>query len=71
MSDQGSMLTSDENIVLVNFNVQYQVSDPRKFLFSARAPVESLREASEAAVRTVVGAHSMDDISDRIRRIGW
>jgi membrane protease subunit HflK len=56
------MLTSDENIVSVNFNVQYQVSDARKFLFSVSAPEDTLREASEAAVRSIVGAHSMDDI---------
>ncbi|SFL01883.1 FtsH protease activity modulator HflK [Rhodanobacter glycinis] len=62
VSDQVRMLTSDENIVSVNFNVQYQVSDARKFLFSTRDPEDTLREAAEAAVRAVVGSHSMDDI---------
>ncbi|MGC1550466.1 MAG: FtsH protease activity modulator HflK [Rhodanobacter sp.] len=62
VSDQVRMLTSDENIVSVNFNVQYQVSDARKFLFSVSDPEDTLREASEAAVRSIVGAHSMDDI---------
>ncbi|WP_329742961.1 FtsH protease activity modulator HflK [Dyella sp. A6] len=62
ISDKARMLTSDENIVSVNFNVQYQVSDARKFLFSASDPEQTLREAAEAAVRAVVGAHSMDDI---------
>jgi membrane protease subunit HflK len=61
VSDQVRMLTSDENIVSVNFNVQYQVSDARKFLFSTRDPEDTLREAAEAAVRAVVGSHSMDD----------
>lgn len=62
ISDQVRMLTSDENIISVNFNVQYQVSDARKFLFSTRDPEDTLREAAEAAVRAVVGSHSMDDI---------
>jgi membrane protease subunit HflK len=62
VSDQARMLTSDENIISVNFNVQYQVSDARKFLFSARDPEDTLREAAEAAVRAVVGSHSMDEI---------
>lgn len=62
MVDQVRMLTSDENIIAVNFNVQYQVSDPRKYLFSTNDPDDTLKQAAEAAVRSVVGAHSMDDI---------
>lgn len=62
MSDQVRMLTSDENIISVNFNVQYQVSDARKYLFSTSDPEDTLNQAAEAAVRSVVGSHSMDDI---------
>ncbi|HET6432548.1 FtsH protease activity modulator HflK [Dyella sp.] len=62
MSDQVRMLTSDENIIAVNFNVQYQVSDARRYLFSTSNPEDTLAQAAEAAVRSVVGAHSMDDI---------
>jgi membrane protease subunit HflK len=62
MSDQVRMLTSDENIISVNFNVQYQVSDARKYLFSTSDPEDTLSQAAEAAVRAVVGSHSMDDI---------
>ncbi|MGA9342620.1 MAG: FtsH protease activity modulator HflK [Rhodanobacteraceae bacterium] len=62
VSDQVRMLTNDENIVLVDFNVQYQVSDARKFLFSMRNPEDTLRQAAEAAVRSVVGSNSMDTI---------
>ncbi|HEV7779228.1 MAG TPA: FtsH protease activity modulator HflK [Luteibacter sp.] len=62
VSDKVRMLTSDENIITVDFNVQFQVSDARKFLFSARDPDGTLREAAEAAVRSVVGANVMDNI---------
>ncbi|HEX5306024.1 MAG TPA: FtsH protease activity modulator HflK [Dyella sp.] len=62
MVDQVRMLTSDENIIAVNFNVQYQVSDARKYLYSTNDPDDTLKQAAEAAVRSVVGAHSMDDI---------
>ncbi|MGO4501424.1 MULTISPECIES: FtsH protease activity modulator HflK [unclassified Dyella] len=63
VSDKVRMLTSDENIISVDFNVQYQVADARKFLFSLSGPPEdTLRQASEAAVRTVVGANVMDNI---------
>lgn len=61
-SDQATMLTNDENIVTVNFNVQYQVNDARKFLFSIRQPDETLQEASEAAVRSVVGNNDMNTL---------
>ncbi len=62
MSDQARMLTSDENIIAVDFNVQYQVSDARRYLFSTSDPEDTLNQAAEAAVRTIVGAHTMDDI---------
>ncbi|MFC5740876.1 FtsH protease activity modulator HflK [Dyella tabacisoli] len=62
VNDKVSMLTSDENIIAVDFNVQYQVSDARKFLFSTRDPEDTLKQAAEAAVRSVVGANVMDNI---------
>jgi len=63
VSDKVRMLTSDENIISVDFNVQYQVSDSYKYLFSLSGPPEeTLRQAAEAAVRTVVGANVMDNI---------
>ncbi|HEU4670576.1 MAG TPA: FtsH protease activity modulator HflK [Dyella sp.] len=59
---QVRMLTSDENIISVAYNVQYQVSDPRQYLFSTNDPDDTLAQAAEAAVRSVVGSHSMDEI---------
>src|SRR5690606_39746772 len=56
------MLTRDENIVTLDFNVQYQVPDPRLFLFGSRDPEDTLRESTEAAVREVMGSTTMDDI---------
>lgn len=62
ISDTVRMLTRDENIVQVEFNVQYQVSESRQFLYSVRDPGETLRQAAESAVREVVGANSLDAI---------
>jgi modulator of FtsH protease HflK len=63
VSVNARMLTSDENIITVDFNVQFQVSDARKFLFSlGEPPADTLRLAAEAAVRSVVGANEMDNI---------
>lgn len=61
-SDQVRMLSNDENIVIVDFNVQYEVNDPRKFLFGVNDPDLTLSQAAESAVRTVVGASTMDTI---------
>ncbi len=62
ISDQVKMLTRDENIVLVDFNVQYQVSDPQQYLFGTRDPDDTLRQAAESAVREVMGNSAMDTI---------
>jgi modulator of FtsH protease HflK len=62
ISDGVSMLTNDENIITVDFNVQYQVNDARKYLFSMADPDATLKQAAEAAVRSVVGASNMDTL---------
>ncbi len=71
----GSMLTADENVVLVELDVQYRVTDAYRFLFSAVDANASLREATDSALRYVVGHNRMDDIlttgRDQIRRDTW
>jgi modulator of FtsH protease HflK len=61
-SDQVRMLTKDENIVLVDFNVQYTVADPKQFLFSVRDPDETVKQAAESAVREVIGSSGLSSI---------
>lgn len=61
-SDQVRMLTNDENIVLVDFGVQYVVADPRLFLFGDRDPEGTLKLAAEGAIREVIGSSKMDDV---------
>ncbi|MEW6692165.1 MAG: FtsH protease activity modulator HflK [Pseudomonadota bacterium] len=54
------ILTSDENIVDVEVAVQYNVKDPAQYLFNTRDPDATLQEASQSAVREVIGKNSMD-----------
>ena len=61
-ADDVRMLTKDENIVQINFTVQYSVIDAQRYLFSASNPEETLKQAAESAVRQVVGASDMDTI---------
>ena len=54
------MLTEDENIVNVQLSVQYQVADPRDYLFNVFDPDQTLRDVVESTLREVVGRNSMD-----------
>lgn len=62
VTEQARMLTRDENLVVLKFNVQYRVADPHLYLFGTRDPDGGLRHATEAAVRQVVGANTLDEI---------
>jgi membrane protease subunit HflK len=54
------MLTDDENIIDIQFAVQYFLKDPGEYLFNNRAPDENVRQAAETAIREVVGRSKMD-----------
>jgi membrane protease subunit HflK len=54
------MLTDDENIVDVQFAVQWVVKSPRDYLFENRSPDDAVLQAAETAIREVVGKSSMD-----------
>ncbi len=54
------MLTDDENIVMVQFAVQYRLKDPQNFIFKNRHPEEAVMGAAETAIREIVGKSKMD-----------
>ena len=54
------MLTDDENIIDIQFAVQYTVKDPLAYLFNNRKPDETVLQAAETAFREVVGSSKMD-----------
>src|SRR5438270_7623969 len=56
------MLTDDENIVDLQFAVQYLVKDAKDFTFNVRRPDESAMQIAETAMREVIGKHRMDAI---------
>lgn len=62
LAASGVMLTSDENVVRVEMNVQYRVTDPEKYLYSVTSPDDSLRQATDSALRGVIGKYTMDRI---------
>ena len=54
------MLTDDENIIDIQFAVQYFLKDPADYLFNNRMPDENVRQAAETSIREVVGKNKMD-----------
>jgi len=54
------MLTDDENIIDLQFAVQYILKDPKEFLFVNRAPEDSVLQVAETAMREIVGKNKMD-----------
>ena len=54
------MLTDDENIIDLQFAVQYILKDPKEFLFVNRDPEDSVLQVAETAMREIVGKNKMD-----------
>lgn len=58
----GSMLTRDENIVIVDLIVQYRRTNAENYLFSLRDPETTLRDVTSSAIREIVGKNGLDFI---------
>ncbi|GJM10891.1 MAG: protease modulator HflK [Lysobacteraceae bacterium] len=58
--DQAQMLTRDENIVNLDFAIQFRVKDAYQFLFRVRDPEMTVLQASESSIRQIVGTSDMD-----------
>ncbi|EIJ48045.1 transmembrane protease [Herbaspirillum sp. GW103] len=75
------MLTDDENIIDIQFAVQYKLKNAAEWLFSNRDPDDSVRQVAETAIREIVGRSKMDfvlyegrekvalDVSQRMQQI--
>jgi membrane protease subunit HflK len=66
-SQAGLMLTTDENIVDIDFQVVWNISDPAKFLFNLRDPKTTIRAVSESAMREIIAASELAPILNRDR----
>jgi membrane protease subunit HflK len=65
----GLMLTTDENIVDIDFEVVWNINDPAKFLFNLRDPETTIRAVSEAAMREVIAQSELAPILNRDRAV--
>ena len=67
--NDGLMLTTDANIVDIDFQVVWNINDPAKLLFNIRDPQLTVRAVSEAAMREIIAASNLAPILNRDRGI--
>ncbi len=65
--DTGLMLTRDQNIVDVNYQVVWNVSDPAKLLFNLADPEDTIRAVSESAMRDIIARSELAPVLNRDR----
>ena len=59
---ESTMITGDYNIVNVDFFVEYKISNPERYLYSANKPETILRNLIQSQIRNVVGSTSVDAV---------
>lgn len=65
--DTGLMLTRDQNIVDIEFQVVWNISDPAKYLFNLADPADTIRAVSESAIRDIIARSELAPILNRDR----
>ncbi len=68
ITDRSRMLTQDAALVDINIAVQYRRADPRAFVFNVVEPQTTLAEASESAIREIIGQTSLDLVLEQGRQ---
>jgi modulator of FtsH protease HflK len=67
-NEQTRMLTSDENLVEINLEVQWRRALPLDYAFNVMNPEETLKEVGESAIREVVGRSKLDEVLESGRQ---
>ncbi|MCC6006455.1 MAG: FtsH protease activity modulator HflK [Rhodobacteraceae bacterium] len=65
--DSGLMLTRDENIVDIEFQIVWNISDPARFLFNLADPRDTIRAVAESSMRDIVARSELSPILNRDR----
>ncbi|MDR5652510.1 FtsH protease activity modulator HflK [Ruixingdingia sedimenti] len=67
--DTGLMLTRDQNIVDIEFQVVWNIADPDKFLFNLADPVDTIRAVAESAMRDIIARSELAPVLNRDRGV--
>ncbi|WP_265500795.1 FtsH protease activity modulator HflK [Paracoccus beibuensis] len=65
--DSGLMLTRDQNIVDMEYQVVWNISDPEKYLFNLADPADTMRAVAESAMRDIIARSELAPILNRDR----
>ena len=68
-TDTGLMLTRDQNIVDIEFQVVWNISDPAKYLFNLGDPTDTIKAVSESAMRDIIARSELSPILNRDRGV--
>ena len=68
-SEEGLMLTTDANVVDIEFQVVWNISDPSKLVFNIRDPQLTVEAVSESVMREIIAASNLSPILNRDRGI--
>ena len=68
-TDSGLMLTTDENIIDIDFQVVWNINDPAKYLFNLAEPQQTIFAVSESAMREVIARNELAPILNRDRQV--
>lgn len=59
---ESTMISSDYNFINIDFYIEWQVSDPVKYLYASSEPVEILKSQAQNCIRTVIASYNVDSI---------
>ncbi len=65
----GLMLTGDENIIDMHFEVQWKIKDLKAYVFSVKDPIKTITDVSQSVIREVVAKNTLADIITKGRAI--
>ncbi len=68
-NDTGLMLTRDQNIVDIEFQVVWNVSDPAEYLFNLKEPTDTIRAVAESAMRDIIARSELSPVLNRDRGV--
>jgi modulator of FtsH protease HflK len=68
-NDTGLMLTSDQNIVDIEFGVVWNIKDPKDFLFNLADPNDTIRAVSESVMRDIIARSELAPVLNRDRGV--
>ncbi len=60
-AEETLMLTGDQNIIDIAYQVRWSIKDPEEYLFEMRTPIDTIRQVAESSMRQVVAQVSLQD----------